>query len=116
MVYSTPFREARRVTSASSEIQPLMNPVEYVVEKKGVGKVTYFIACRDNGDGWIAGFFPAYMSPDPDEDSEAEMFDLANPDHTVTAATREEAAEALRVWIEANYTVVERRESRSTGD
>ena len=89
-----------------------MNPVEYVVEKSGVGKVTYFIACRDEGDHWIAGFFPAYMSPDPDEDSEEEIFDLANPDHTVTGPTREEAAKSLREWIEASFTVHERREQR----
>jgi hypothetical protein len=91
-----------------------MSPVEYVVEKSGVGPVTYFIAARDEGGQWIAGFFPAYMSPDPDEDAEDEIFDLANPDHTVTGASREQAVAALQEWIEANYTVVERREQRSS--
>lgn len=104
------------MTPSSPEIQPKMNAVEYVVEKKGVGQVTYFIAARDEGDHWIAGFFPAYMSPDPDEDTEEEIFDLANPDHTVNGPSREEAVQALREWIEDNYTVIERRERRQSSD
>jgi hypothetical protein len=90
----------------------LMSPVEYVVEKSGVGKVVYFIACREEGDQWVAGFFPAYMSPDPGDDTEDEIFDLANPDHTVTGPSREAAQSALREWIEATFTVHERREQR----
>jgi len=93
-----------------------MPHVEYVVEKSGIGKVTYFIACRDEGDRWIAGFFPAYMAPDPNEDSQDEIFDLANPDHTVTGKSREEAVKALRDWIEANFTIHERREQRQSLD
>ncbi len=93
-----------------------MPPVEYVVEKSGIGKVTYFIASRDEGDRWIAGFFPAYMSPNPGEDSEDEIFDLANPDHTVTGASREEAEKALRDWIEATFKIHERRDQRQPLD
>ncbi len=86
--------------------------VEYVVEKKGLGPTTYFIACREEGGAWVAGFFPAYMAPDPDEDSEDMIFDLANPDHTVSAATREEAEDEIRKWIEATYQIIERRTER----
>jgi len=86
--------------------------IEYVVEKKGLGATTYFIACREEGGEWIAGFFPAYMAPDPDEDSEEMIFDLANPDHTVTAATREEAQTRLREWVESTYEILERRTER----
>jgi hypothetical protein len=89
-----------------------MRYVEYVVEKSGLGKIVYFIAAREEGSGWIAGFFPAYMSPDPGEDSEEDLFDLANPDHTETGPTREAAEENLRTWVERTYTVHERRAER----
>jgi len=85
--------------------------VEYVVEKKGLGSTTYFIASKEDGAGWIAGFFPAYMAPDPDDTDEM-IFDLANPDHTITGATQEEVESRLRDWVEANYKVLERRTER----
>ena len=86
--------------------------VEYVVEKKGLWPTTYLIASREQGGEWIAGFFPAYMAPDPDEDSDDMIFDLANPDHTVTAPSQEEAREKLRLWVEENYQIIERRTER----
>jgi hypothetical protein len=91
-----------------------MSHVEYVVEKSGLGKVVYFIASRQEDGEWIAGFFPAYMAPDPGEDTDDELFDLANPDHTVTGPTKEEAVNALRDWIEETYKgkIHERREQR----
>jgi len=85
--------------------------VEYVVEKKGLGPTTYFIASKEDGDGWIAGFFPAYMAPDPDDTDEM-IFDLANPDNTMTGATRDEAEQKIRDWVERNYTILERRTER----
>ncbi len=91
-----------------------MSYVEYVIEKSGLGKVVYFVASREEGGAWVAGFFPAYMSPDPDEDSDDEIFDLAHPDHTVSGPTREEAESELRGWIEATYEgkIHERRTER----
>lgn len=92
-----------------------MSFVEYVVEKSGLGKVTYFIASKQEGDGWLAGFFPAYMSPSPGEESDEEIFDLANPDHTVTGPTRQAAEDALRAWVEQHYKVHERHPQRRPG-
>jgi hypothetical protein len=91
-----------------------MSYVEYVVEKSGLGKVVYFIASKDDGAEWIAGFFPAYMAPNPGEDSDEDLFDLANPDHTVTGASKEAAEEKLRSWVEEKYKdrIHERREKR----
>jgi hypothetical protein len=89
-----------------------MSHKEYVVEKQGIGKVTYFIASREEGEGWIAGFFPAYMAPDPGEDDDDDLFDMANPDHTVTGDSKDAAEDALRKWIEETYTVHERRAER----
>lgn len=88
----------------------MSKPVEYVVEKKGIGETTYFIASRQEGEDWIAGFFPAYMAPDP-EDMDM-IFELANPDNTITASSQEEAEDKLREWVEASYTIVERRDKR----
>jgi len=85
--------------------------IEYVVEKKGLGSTTYFIASKEQGDGWIAGFFPAYMAPDPEETDDM-LFDLANPDHTLTGATREDAEQKIRDWVERTYTILERRAQR----
>ena len=85
--------------------------VEYVVEKKGLGSTTYFIASKEDGDGWIAGFFPAYMAPDPEESDEM-IFDLANPDNTMTGASKEEAEQKIRDWVEATYGILERRTKR----
>ena len=85
--------------------------VEYVVEKKGLGSTTYFIASKEDGDGWITGFFPAYMAPDPDDTDEM-IFDLANPDHTITGPSREEVEQKMRDWVEQHYTVIERRTER----
>ena len=87
--------------------------VEYVVEKKGLGSTTYFIASKEDGDGWLAGFFPAYMAPDP-EDVDDMIFDLANPDITMTGATQDEAEQKVRDWVESNYTILERRTQRQT--
>ncbi len=91
-----------------------MSYVEYVVEKSGLGKVVYFIAAKEDGDGWTAGFFPAYMAPSPGEDTDEDIFDLANPDHTATGPTKEAAEEALRAWIEETYKgrIHERRAQR----
>jgi len=89
-----------------------MSHKEYVIEKQGIGKVVYFIASREEDEGWVAGFFPAYMAPDPGEETDEEMFDIANPDHTITGPTREAAEQALRDWVEKTYTVHERREER----
>jgi hypothetical protein len=72
----------------------------------------YFIASREEDGQWVAGLFPSYMSPDPGEDSDEEMFDISHPEHTVTGPTREAAEEALREWIEQSYTVHERRTER----
>lgn len=89
----------------------MSKPVEYVVEKKGIGPTVYFIASKQDGEEWIAGFFPAYMAPDPEEVDEM-IFDLANPDHTITATSRDEAEDRLREWVEASYHVIERRDQR----
>lgn len=89
-----------------------MSHREYVVEKPNLGKVAYFIASKEEGDGWIAGFFPAYMAPDPGSETDEEIFDLANPDHTITGPTQEAAENALRAWIEQSYKIVERRAQR----
>lgn len=89
-----------------------MSYKEYVVEKQGLGKIVYFIAAREVESGWVAGFFPAYMAPNPGEDSDDEMFDIANPDHTEGGPTQEAAEEALRAWVEKTYTVHERRTER----
>ena len=89
-----------------------MNFVEYVVEKRGLEKVVYFVASREEGDGWIAGFFPAYMAPNPGDETDEEIFDMANPDHTVTGPTKQAAEDALRAWIEQHYTVHDRRTER----
>ena len=86
--------------------------VEYVVGKKGLGSTTYFIASKEDGAGWVAGFFPAYMAPTPGEDSDEMIFQLANPDHTITGASKEDAEQKLRDWIEATYEVLERRTQR----
>lgn len=86
--------------------------VEYVVEKKGLGSTTYFIASMEDGGQWIAGFFPAYMAPTPGEDPDEIIFQLANPDHTVTAPTREQAEQSLREWVEKSYAILERRTQR----
>ncbi len=86
--------------------------VEYVVEKKGIGSTTYFIASKEDGAGWVSGFFPAYMAPTPGEDPDEMIFQLANPDHTVTGASKEEAEGKLRDWIEATYKILERRAQR----
>ncbi|HEY3177022.1 MAG TPA: hypothetical protein VGK94_14805 [Candidatus Polarisedimenticolia bacterium] len=85
--------------------------VEYVVEKAGIGSTTYFIASKEEGDGWISGFFPAYMAPDPDEVDEM-IFDLANPDQTFTGATQDEAEQRIRDWVERKYKILERRTQR----
>lgn len=85
--------------------------IEFVVEKKGLGSTTYFIYSKEEGDGWIAGFFPAYMAPVPSEVDEM-IFDLANPDKTLTGATKDEAEQSLRDWVEKTYTVIERRLER----
>lgn len=92
----------------------MMSYVEYVVEKSGLGKAVYFIASRDQGGEWIAGLFPAYMAPTPGEDSDEEIFDMAHPEHTVTGASKEEAEETLRKWIEETFTVHERRTERQS--
>jgi len=91
-----------------------MSYVEYAIEKSGLGKVVYFIALKEEGDEWVAGFFPAYMAPTPGEDSDEDIFNLSNPDHTVTGPTREAAADTLRAWIEETYKgkIHERREKR----
>ncbi|MBI3449683.1 MAG: hypothetical protein HY049_12310 [Acidobacteria bacterium] len=91
-----------------------MSYVEYVVEKSGIGKVVYFIAVKEDGDGFMAGFFPAYMAPTPGEDSDEDLFDLANPDHTVTGPTREGAMDNLRKWVEEKFAgkIHERRTTR----
>jgi hypothetical protein len=80
-----------------------MSYVEYVIEKRGLGKVPYFIAVKEEGEGWIAGLFPAYMAPNPGEDSDEDIFDLAMPDHTLTAPTREAAIAAIQAWVEEKY-------------
>ena len=89
----------------------MSDTVEYLIEKKGIGPTAYFIFAKQEGDGWIAGLFPSYMGPDPDEVDEM-IFDLANPDHTTTGATKEKAEEALRTWVEENHQVHERRSER----
>jgi len=86
--------------------------VEYVVEKRGLGPTTYFIASKQDGEEWIAGFFPAYMAPNPGEDSDEMIFDLANPDHTIAGASQDEAEQKIRDWIESSYKVLERRTQR----
>lgn len=86
--------------------------VEYVVEKPGIGSTTYFIASKEDADGWIAGFFPAYMAPDPDEVDDM-IFDLANPDQTFTGATRDEAEQKIRDWVERKHKILERRTQRA---
>jgi hypothetical protein len=90
--------------------------VEYVVGKKGLGSTTYFIASKEDGGGWVAGFFPAYMAPNPGEDSDEMIFQLANPDHTITGDSKEDAEGKLRAWIEATYTILERRTQRAEPD
>lgn len=85
--------------------------VEYLVEKKGLGSTTYFIYAKQDGDGWLAGFFPAYMAPDPSEVDDL-IFDLANPDHTVTGSTKDEAEDRMREWVESKYSILERRLER----
>ena len=90
----------------------MSNHVEYVVEKKGLGPTAYFIAAKEEGGEWVAGFFPAYMAPDPGDDDDM-IFDLANPDHTSTGASKEEAENNMRDWIEKNYKVIERRSERT---
>jgi len=91
-----------------------MSYVEYVVEKSGLGKVVYFIAIKEEGDECVAGFFPAYMAPTPGEDSDEDIFNLSNPDHTVSGPTREAAADNLRAWVEETYKgkIHERRAKR----
>ena len=91
-----------------------MSYVEFVFEKSGLGKVAYFIASKEEDDGWVAGLFPAYMAPTPGEDSDEDIFNLSNPDHTVTGATKEAAEESLRAWVEETYKdrVFERRTKR----
>ena len=89
----------------------MSDTVEYLIQKKGIGPTAYFIYSKQEGDSWIAGFFPAYMGPDPDEVDEM-IFDLANPDHTTTGDSREEAEQNLRKWVEENLEIVERRSER----
>jgi len=91
-----------------------MGTVEFVIEKSGLGKVVYFIASKEEGDGWMAGLFPAYMAPTPGEDSDEDLFNLAHPDYTVTGPTKDAAEDALRAWVEEKYKgkVHERRTTR----
>jgi hypothetical protein len=54
------------------------------------------------------------MAPNPGEDSDEDVFDLAMPDHTIAAPTREAALAAIRSWVEENYKdkIHERRTQR----